>query len=469
MNIRLSWVNRTVMLLLVVLPFLLLACQRGGQPEPAAAAAAAAGVVAAPAAKGNPGPSRPQASPPTTAEVPKPAAAPISLRSYAGEVRARDTVAITPRTSGRIEEVRVRVGDRVKAGDVVAVLDHTLLDAQVRQAEAVLASRESDLRKLEAGARPEQIAAAQADLDAARAKLDALLSGPTREQIAAAEANLAKTRAKLDQRLAGPTREQIKAAENDLEAAKRDRAYQESLSDISLNPIGAAGAGKLPNYTPEMRSGVLSIYDQKIQIAADKLEALKAPPMLEELAQLRADVDAAVAQLQALTAKPKASDVAERQSAINSAQAKLDLAKAPYTEYDLAKSRADVAQARASLELSRATRAEAFLIAPVDGFVSTRDFAPGALALTNSAIATIVSQDVEVVLSVEEKALGMINKGMPVSIAIWGSQAGEVRGEVASLAPAVKITTRTFDVYVTVSPGSPLVPGMFVTVTLPEK
>lgn len=390
----------------------------------------------------------------------------LSLRTYSGEVRAKDQISLIPRITGalRIVEIRVAIGDRVKAGDIVAVLDHQTLDAAVGQAEAVLSKSQTNLRKIQGGPRPEQVAVSQSALDTAQAKLDAVIVGATREQIAAAQATLAGAQAKLNQTMAGATPEQIRLLENQVDLARKQRIYQEALSDISLNPPG----GKAPSYNYSIREGVLDVYDQQIAIASAQLDSLKAPPSPEAVAQLKSAVDAAQAQLDALTAKPKATDISQLQSAITAARAQLDLARAPYTEYDLGSAQSDVASAEAALQTAKANQAEAYLRSPVDGFVGSRDLGIGALATTNTAVVTLVSRDVEVVISVEEKGVGQITKGMPVAVITSANQTGGVRGEVTKMSPAINKTTRTFDVYVSVDPGAGLVPGMFATVSIPE-
>src|SRR5579862_3617447 len=55
---------------------------------------------------------------------------PDNIVAVSGRIEGDDS-AVAPNTSGRILEVRVREGDSVKAGDVIAVLD----DAQVRARE----------------------------------------------------------------------------------------------------------------------------------------------------------------------------------------------------------------------------------------------------------------------------------------------------------------------------------------------
>src|SRR2546423_529099 len=42
--------------------------------------------------------------------------------AYSGDIRAREQVSVLPKTAGRIEQVLVDVGSRVKAGDTLAVL-----------------------------------------------------------------------------------------------------------------------------------------------------------------------------------------------------------------------------------------------------------------------------------------------------------------------------------------------------------
>jgi HlyD family secretion protein len=63
-----------------------------------------------------------------------------------GTVQAWDLLQVTPQVSGlQIREVRVRAGDRVTAGQVLAVLDDSILQAQIQQAEANRAQAEAQV------------------------------------------------------------------------------------------------------------------------------------------------------------------------------------------------------------------------------------------------------------------------------------------------------------------------------------
>jgi HlyD family secretion protein len=79
------------------------------------------------------------------------------------------TVDLAPKVAGRVSEVRVKEGDRVKAGDVLVRLDlgETAL-AVARDAEGVR-SAEARVKDLAAGSRRSEIAAAEADVNDKRA------------------------------------------------------------------------------------------------------------------------------------------------------------------------------------------------------------------------------------------------------------------------------------------------------------
>lgn len=62
-----------------------------------------------------------------------------------GQIRPKNEVEIFPKLGGRIEAVKVKVGDRVKAGTVLAVVEHKELAWQVKQAEAAARMAEANL------------------------------------------------------------------------------------------------------------------------------------------------------------------------------------------------------------------------------------------------------------------------------------------------------------------------------------
>jgi HlyD family secretion protein len=74
---------------------------------------------------------------------------------------------------GRVTAMNVKVGDQVKAGQVLVELDKTLLEARVREAEANLAVAQVQVNYLKrVGTDEVQLESAQAEADRAQALLD---------------------------------------------------------------------------------------------------------------------------------------------------------------------------------------------------------------------------------------------------------------------------------------------------------
>ncbi|HTN93654.1 MAG TPA: efflux RND transporter periplasmic adaptor subunit [Gallionella sp.] len=70
--------------------------------------------------------------------------------------------------SERIASMKVREGEQVKKGQLLATLDTVRLAGNVDLQQAQLASQRQVVARLEAGSRPEEISKAQADVEAAR-------------------------------------------------------------------------------------------------------------------------------------------------------------------------------------------------------------------------------------------------------------------------------------------------------------
>ncbi len=76
-------------------------------------------------------------------------------------------VSLAFQDSERIVEMRVEEGNKVKAGQVLAVLDSRTLELQAAQSQAQIDVNKKALLRLRNGSRPEEIAQAQARADAA--------------------------------------------------------------------------------------------------------------------------------------------------------------------------------------------------------------------------------------------------------------------------------------------------------------
>ena len=113
---------------------------------------------------------------------------------YSGNVQSRAQVNVVPRITGRVDRLNVDIGDQIRGptpvdrltvpcpdqtfrdergvvicpGEVIAELDRSTLESQVRQAEAGVSVAQARLSQTQAGAKPEDIAAAAASVRSAQ-------------------------------------------------------------------------------------------------------------------------------------------------------------------------------------------------------------------------------------------------------------------------------------------------------------
>jgi multidrug resistance efflux pump len=153
-----------------------------------------------------------------------PAVSPFSQRiAAAGLVESRtENIAIGSYLPGIVEEVRVRVGQRVKPGELLFQLNTRQIDSEIHFREARLVSSQAELRRLEQMPRPEdvpplkaqqaQAAARVAEMEDEFQRRERLVEKKamspadlvsSRERLAAARAEFQKADAELKRLMAG--------------------------------------------------------------------------------------------------------------------------------------------------------------------------------------------------------------------------------------------------------------------------
>lgn len=96
---------------------------------------------------------------------------PINEINASGTIEATD-VTISSRTAGQIREIMVEEGATVKKNDIMMMIDHDLLDIQLRQAQAGVEQAEAQLNLLLAGPRKEDVKLAYEQISLAKINLD---------------------------------------------------------------------------------------------------------------------------------------------------------------------------------------------------------------------------------------------------------------------------------------------------------
>lgn len=141
------------------------------------------------------------------------------------------TVNVSAKISGVVQNVNTDVGNSVKAGDTLITLDTKELNAQLKQAEAAVATNQANFDKVKSGTRPEVIASEKAIADGDKTSYDISKKNYEREKqlfqsgniaqadLEQAEQKLSSAKAKYDSDVEtlnsmenGPTKSDINAA-----------------------------------------------------------------------------------------------------------------------------------------------------------------------------------------------------------------------------------------------------------------
>lgn len=292
--------------------------------------------------------------------------------------------------AGRLESIAVSTGERVRAGQVLAVLEKKDLELQLAQAQAGLEVAEANLQKILAGARKEDIAAAQSALNqalAAQQEAQVTLSAATEQ------ARLSWVQAANALRDAQATYSQIYWDNRELE--KRLAEYKQDLPE--------------ENRRAEERAW------RAVQNAEAAMEQAR---LAYEAAKQREESSYRTAQAQ-----------------VASARANLERLLNGATAQELAAAQASVEQARASLNLAQAQLEKATLRAPFDGVVTTVLANPydQVSSLTPILIlADLSSYRVDV--EVDEVDIGRIRVGQEARITLDALPGVELPGRVEEVA-----------------------------------
>jgi HlyD family secretion protein len=155
-----------------------------------------------------------------------------NVARVSGQVEAIE-VQVAPEVAGRIVEIPIDEGDRVKKGDVLATLDPRDVELAIQRAQAERRQADAQLRLLQAGSRVEDVR--QAEAQSAAAAADVSGAGV---DLAAAEADLQRFERLLQTNSGSQKQRDDAAARRDLardrvaSARARERATREALDRV---------------------------------------------------------------------------------------------------------------------------------------------------------------------------------------------------------------------------------------------
>jgi RND family efflux transporter MFP subunit len=154
-----------------------------------------------------------------------------STLTVAGEFQPYQEVELHAKVSGYIRRINVDIGDRVKAGQVIATLEVPELNAQVAGSEAEVRHSQSEISRAQSG-----VVLAEASYTALHAAYTRLAEAAKRRPGLVAEQELDDSRAKdLDaQAKVNVAKSALEATKEQLGVSKADNQRVQSLKDYSV-------------------------------------------------------------------------------------------------------------------------------------------------------------------------------------------------------------------------------------------
>ncbi|WP_165864425.1 efflux RND transporter periplasmic adaptor subunit [Capsulimonas corticalis] len=316
-----------------------------------------------------------------------------------GAVQPVDKVDVRSKVAGRILVMPIEAGQTVHAGQLIAMVDRTLLDPQIQQTQAQLDQAKARLTQAESSYQLQlaqtkwAIEQAVAGLATAKAHLASVAAGARPQEVAQQKQALARAQIALDDAVRTQARKQALVVKGFVSQSEAD------TSQVALDTA---------------RSNVAA--------AQEALSLTQAGPRAEDVNDARVGVHAAEVQL--ATARANALQDAVRKS-------------------DIDQARGNVQQIAGNLSQLEVQVGDTKISAPVSGIVLKKYRQPGEIVQSattgfsdaQSIVATLGSR-LEVQVGINEVDVAKIRVGAPVTIAVDAAPGVAFAGTVTEIAPA---------------------------------
>ena len=418
-----------------------------------------------------------------------------------GSVVAFDLLPVLPQVNGlQIQQVLVEEGEKVTQGQVMAILDDSVLKSQISQAESQVASARSQVEQRRAAHIKTKVGVEQAiaaweqaiaERDGVKAAIAQAKAG--RDEASAgfnqkkasrddAVAALKQTQASRSDALASVAQTEAKLAEAkaNKEQTMRDlERYQTLRTEGVISPqeletrstaVKTATEGvRVAEANIDSAKAKVEIADANISGAQAKIEVADA-----NVSSAKAKVDIASSNVRSAEARVESAqaNISSAMAQLRSAEAKVNSAKANVSsaraEVESALSNIDSAMANVSsdearLEERQTQLAQTLMKAPANGIIAERIARIGDVTSSSKMLfALIKDNQLELQLEVPETQLPQVKIGTKVQITSDADSRIKMSGIVREIAPLVNEQTREATVKIDLLYSNLLRPGMFL-------
>jgi HlyD family secretion protein len=418
-----------------------------------------------------------------------------------GSVEATQDVDLGFSASGEITAIKVAVGDQVKAGQELARLDDTQLQASLRSAQANLASAQARLDALlnpsaaDSASAYASVLSAQNQVTSAEQALSDLKAGPSSSDIATAQQGVLSAQNALQnaqdalstaQDAVGKAEDGLNSAGddmdnawNDLKQARTELNSAEAACPGAPNTPSLPGKGSRADGMPFLSASVdcggddaaladykaasgaygqaASAYNATVSTVDSRQAALDSAQGGLNSGNLERSIESAQLGLQTATQKQQDAlagatplEVSQAQGAIATAQAGLETAQARYDQLlhpanaDVLPLQASVDSAADSVATAQKNLSDAVITAPFDGTISALSASVGDSASSSGAASSIMTlvnpKLIRITASVDQTDLPNLKTGQAASVAFDALSGNTYEATVSSVGLTPTVT-----------------------------
>ena len=372
-----------------------------------------------------------------------------------GQVISSTDLNLSFNSSGTVKSIKVKVGDVVKEGQVLATLDQGEAQASLTSARGALAAANARYKRIQEGATSEAISLSQITLDQTKLTQETLIRNSY-------------------QTLLNSTPEAVpEDGTSDYTAPTISGTYNLGKEGKIYLSVYNSSGGKSFNVTGLTEGGgvVDTIIPQEI---GDSGLYIKFP----------ADTNIEITDWVIEIPNKKAADyltnynayqtiLAQAKSAIDQRTAELALTKATARQSDIDLAMADVLSAQGQVELALARYNNTVIVSPSDGTITSIDIKTGELASALNPV--IILQDVSniyIEANINEANIASVGIGAPIDITFDAFGSEKIfKGSITKINPSSSLVSGVVNYKVTASVEKVdnLRPGMTANMTIKVK
>ena len=385
-----------------------------------------------------------------------------------GQVVSNTDLNLSFNTNGVVKSIKVKVGDSVKAGQVLATLDQASVLASLTSARGTLAAANARYKHTLEGATSEEITLSQIALSSAKSDYENV---KTQQETLVKNAydnllNSSPEAVPSD----GTSNYIAPVISGNYNLGKEGIIkihFYYSTGGISFNATGLTEGSSSSNSIITQPIGTSGLY---LQSPSNNISV---PDWIIEIPNKKAPNYLTNYNAYQSALKNQSSALSSAQSLIDQRQAELALKQASARASDIDLAKADIISAEGQVELATARYNDTLITAPANGTITSVDIKIGELASALNQV--IVLQDISniyIEANINEANISGITIGMPIDITYDAFGSDKIfKGSITKIDPSSNLVSGVVNYKITASVEQvrDLRPGMTANMTIKVK